>query len=211
MKRMLLRGRLAWLALAMAATVVAVGCYNNNTGRTEVGPGVNFKLPAFPETGGNAIQVFTEMHYQPSYRVQEGPRILPPEGSVPVTGREIRYTSLEEYAELSVPPDMKAAYSHETAVKLYQTNCQVCHGPSRQGDGPIVGFITRGPLPANLTLELTQDSTDGELFAFVTGGGRQGLAAILRGRTSASPMPEFGKLLTEEERWTLVQYLRSAP
>ncbi len=211
MKRMHLRGRLVWLALAIAAMVVTVGCYNNNTGRTEVGPSVNFKLPAFPETGGNAIQVFTEMHYQPSYRVQEGPRILPPEGSVPVTGREIRYTSLEEYAELSVPPDMKAAYSHDTASKLYQTNCQVCHGPSQQGDGPIVGFITRGPLPANLTLELTQDSTDGELFAFVTGGGRQGLAAILRGRASASPMPEFGKLLTEEERWTLVQYLRSAP
>ena len=43
------------------------------------------------------------MHYQPSYRVQEGPRILPPEGSVPVTGREITYGSLEEYEELSVP------------------------------------------------------------------------------------------------------------
>ena len=54
MKRMRLRGRLFWLALAMVAAVVAVaGCYNNNTGRTEVGPGVNFKLPAFPETGSN--------------------------------------------------------------------------------------------------------------------------------------------------------------
>ena len=211
MKRMPLRGRLVWLALAIAAAVFAVGCYNNNTGRTEVGPGVNFKLPAFPETGSNSVQVFTEMHYQPSYRVQEGPRILPPEGSVPVTGREITYTSLEEYAELSVPPDMKAEYSHETAVELYQINCQVCHGPSLRGDGPVARFITRGPLPANLTLELTQDSTDGEIFAFITGGGRQGLAAILRGRTSASPMPEFGKLLTEEERWTLVQYLRLIP
>ena len=211
MNRMPLRGRLFWLALAIAAALAVVGCYNNNTGRTEVGPGVNFKLPAFPETGSNSVQVFTEMHYQPSYRVQEVPRILPPEGSVPVTGREITYASLEEYAELSVPPDMKAGYSHASAVDLYQINCQVCHGPSLQGDGPLAGFITRGPLPANLTLELTQDSTDGEIFAFITGGGRQGLAAILRGRTSASPMPEFGKLLTEEERWTLVQYLRSTP
>ncbi len=208
---MLLKERIAWLALAAAVAVTAVGCYDNNSGRTEVGPGVNFKLPAFPETGDNTVQVFTEMHYQPSYRIQEGPRILPPEDSVPVTGREIRYTSLEEYADLSVPQAAKENYDHEATRKLYETNCQVCHGPGLRGDGPILPFMTRGPFPADLTLDLTQSSSDGELFGFITGGGRQGLSTILRGRPSASPMPEFGKLLPENDRWALVQFLRSAP
>ena len=64
------------------------------------------------------------------------------------------------------------------------------------------------PVPADLTLPLTQGSTDGELFAFITHGGRQGYLAIERGRESTSPMPAFRNLLSEEERWTLVQYLR---
>ena len=40
-------------------------------------------------------------------------------------------------------------------------------------------------------------------------GGRQGLSARLRDRDSTSPMPEFRLLLTEDERWALVRYLRS--
>ena len=198
------------VAIAAAAAIAVVGCYDSKTGRTEVGPGVNFKLPAFPETGANAVQVFTEMHYQPSYRVQEGPRILPPDDSVPVTGREHRYTSLEEYAGLEIPPRENAAYDHGATQKLYQTNCQVCHGPGLKGEGRILPFITTGPLPADLTADLTQDSSDGSLFGFITDGGRQGQAAILRGRTSSSPMPQFGKLLSENDRWALVQFLRAS-
>ena len=197
-----------WLALAAAVLITAVACYDSHTGRTDVGPGINFKLPAFPETGSNAVQVFTEMHYQPSYRVQEGPRILPPEDSVPVTGREQKYTSLEEYAGLKTPLQ-ETAYDRAAAQELYQTNCQVCHGPGLAGDGPILPFITKGPLPADLTAAPTQDSTDSALFGFITDGGRQGQASILRGRASASPMPQFGKLLSESDRWALVRFLRS--
>ena len=201
--------RWKWALLAtVLLAAVAAGCYNNNTGETNIGSSINFKLPAFPETGGNAIQIFTEMHYQPSYRVQEGPRLLPPPDSVPVTGKELLYTSLEEYKELTIPDGVVRSYDPTRALELYNVNCSVCHGENLQGVGPIRPFMTRGPFPADLTADLTRDVTDGELFGFISGGGNQGLAARLRGRRSASPMPEFRLLLTEDERWVLVQFLR---
>ena len=197
----------ALLALVLLATL-SLSCYNNNTGETNIGGSINFKLPAFPETGGNAIQVFTEMHYQPSYRPQEGPRLLPPADSVPITGKELRYTSLDEYKQLTVPDSAVRSYDPTSAQELYNINCSVCHGQDLLGDGPILAFMTRGPFPADLTADLTRDVTDGELFGFISGGGNQGLAARLRDRLSASPMPEFRLLLTEDERWALVQFLR---
>ena len=188
--------------------VVALGCYNNNTGSTNIGGSINFTLPAFPETGSNVVQVFTEMHYQPSFRSQQGPRLLPPADSVPVTGRELVPTSLEEYGDLAMPDRVKESYSDEKAQRLYTINCTVCHGLDLRGDGPIRAFMTRGPFPADLTGDPTRVSTDGEIFGFILGGGRQGLSARLRGRESGSPMPEFRLLLTEDERWALVQFLR---
>ena len=212
------------LLLAMALTLSACSA-NTRTGDVEVRGIAKFKMPAFPETGANAVEIFTEMHYQPSYRAQEGPRILPPEDSVPVTGKEIRYGTLEEYAVLSVPGRFGETYAQERAQRLYRINCMMCHGPTLRGEkeeeeaaqAKMLGFWPRspetgrliGPAPADLLSDLTKGSTDGELFAFVSNGGRQGLAAIERGRRSASPMPEFRFLLSEEERWHLVTYLRS--
>lgn len=200
------------VAVATALTLTAAACYNTRSGEANVGDAINFKLPAFPETGSNAVQVFTEMHYQPSYRAQEGPRLLPPGDSVPITGREVRYTTLDEYGALTIPD---LAYDPAGAQHLYSINCQVCHGLTLTGDGAILNFWPKtdtgnlkGPTPADLTADITKGSTDGDLFGFITLGGRQGAAARIRDRRSTSPMPEFGLLLTEHERWTLVQYLR---
>ncbi len=207
------------IAMVVALILAATACYNNNTGDANVGGAINFTLPAFPETGANAVQVFTEMHYQPSYRVQEGPRLLPPEGSVPISGRELRYASVEEYKAITAPAEIVNRYNStggREARRMFAVNCVVCHGISLKGDGPIM-TLTRadgklvwdgGPFPADLTAELTVRATNGEIFGFISGGGRQGQASILSGRSTSSPMPEFQLLLTEEERWQLVLYLR---
>ena len=170
---------------------------------------MTLKLPAFPESGSHAIEIFTEMHYQPSYRSQEVPRLLPPVDSVPVTGKELRYASQEDYGTLEAPESLVSSYEAVESGRLYRTNCQVCHGGRLDGEGPIVGFMDRGPFPADLTSDGVKGSTDGELFGFISGGGRQGLAARSRGLESASPMPEFRLLLSVEDRWKLVLFLRS--
>ena len=206
----------ALLALVLMA-LLATGCYNNNTGEANIGGAVNFTLPAFPETGSHAVEVFTEMHYQPSYRSQERPRLLPPPDSVPVTGRELTYASLEDYQALKIPDKTAQTYDPGRAAQLYAINCTVCHGPTLRGSAEenesakakILEFMENGPFPADLTSDLAASTSDGELFGFLTGGGRQGLAASLRGIQSASPMPEYKFLLTEEDRWALVQFLRA--
>ncbi len=211
--------RRALLALALVAAV-AVGCYNNNTGQTNVGEKIVFKLPAFPESGQHRVVVFTEMHYQPSFRPQEVPRMFPPFESVPVTGRDINYIAefenVADFRQLDIPAEVVQGYDQARARRLYEINCLVCHGPNLQGDGPILNppnsrpdYSYNATLPANLTRPETQSAANGELFGFISGGGRQGLAARIQGVPSPSPMPEFRLLLTEEERWTLVQYLRN--
>ena len=198
-----------WLALLGVAVVLGFGaaCYDPDTGQANLGEALKFEAPAITETGPTPIEVFTEMHYQPSFKVQESPRLLSPPDSVPVTGRELRYSSADQYAALKVPEglDNDAA----KAERLFAVNCVVCHGTDLKGEGPIRRFMDRGPFPTNLTVGATKGATDGELFGFISGGGRQGLLLTLRGRESVSPMPEFRLLLSEEQRWALVEYLRS--
>ncbi len=201
-----------WAALLVATllALLASGCYDPKTGEANVGDLAEFTLPAFPGSGAHAVVVFSEMHYSPSARSQEGPRLLPPDDSVPVTGREIRYSSLAEYALLDVPSGVNGQYSATTAGELYRVNCSVCHGVALRGDGSMVQFMQRGPLPSDLMSDIAIGSEPGEVFAFITEGGRQGYAATSRGRASSSPMPAFKPLLSEEERWMLVKYLRDA-
>lgn len=208
-----LLGVAAVISLALSASA----CGDLKTGNAEVYGIARFKMPAFPETGGNKIQIFTEMHYQPSYRMQEGPRLAPPSDSVPVNGKELRYLSLEDHTALQIPHQAMKTYDATTAQKLYEINCMVCHGPTLKGanepdkakKAKILPFMTRAPLPEDLTSKIAKNSTDGELFAFISNGGRQGYALRERGKESTSPMPEFRFLLTENERWALVTYLRS--
>lgn len=212
------------LLLVVVLALAASGCGNLRTGDVEIYGIARFKMPAFPKTGANKVQMFTEMHYQPSYRSQEAPRLLPPPDSVPFVAlgspdavteadmirKELTYPTVAEYRDLAVPNRVVESYEDGAgAAELFRVNCLVCHGETLSGDGPIRPFMTRGPFPADLTSDITLDSSDGELFAFISKGGRQGFAATERGKESQSPMPEFLFLLTEEERWALVMYLRS--
>ena len=222
------RGRVAragLVALALAVALASLGCYNTRTGRVDVGGAINFKLPAFTQTGSHAVQAFTEMHYQPSYRTQEGPRILPPEGSVPVTGKEVEYDTVEAYQAMAVPGGLAsdAAGALARGQHTYEINCLVCHGQNLRGEdgsAPILGYLGEaGARPRNLVDEKTDangeavvgatNTTDGELYAWITYGGQAGFASALRGRDTTSWMPPFGRLLTEEERWELVMFIRA--
>ena len=201
-----------WVVLALALiTVIAAGCYNNNTGETNIGGAIRFTLPAFPESGAHQVVIFSEMHYQPSFKSQEGPRLLPPSDSVPVTGKELSYNDMEEYRQLSIPQHISS--DKDTSVsegeQLYIINCVVCHGVNLDGEGRINDFEYNGPRPRNLLEGAAPAATDGEVFGWISFGGQPGLAAGLIGLSSPSWMPPFNKLLTEDERWEVVMYLRS--
>jgi len=77
--------------------------------------------------------------------------------------------------------------------KLYENMCVVCHGNKGKGDG--IAGMTLKPRPANLTQALVQDQTDGEIYWKVTEG--------------RAPMASYKELLTEQQRWQLVNYIRT--
>ena len=85
---------------------------------------------------------------------------------------------------------IKAGYT------LYAQNCQMCHGETGKGDGPI--GLTLNPRPADLTKHTTAGlHPDGQLYEWITNG------------YPRSAMPAFAQRLSESDRWDLVNYIRT--
>jgi copper transport protein len=79
---------------------------------------------------------------------------------------------------------------------LFQNNCVKCHGLSGRGDGPLSSALVVPP--ADLTyLAAPGQFSDGQLFVWISNG------------SPATQMPSFQGSLSEEERWLLVNYLRT--
>jgi mono/diheme cytochrome c family protein len=156
--------------------------------------------------GAYPLDFFPEMHYSQSYKIQEPPSLSAPAGSVPITGSEVDYTMAQaRLLENPVPESTGVS----AGAKLYQVNCAVCHGSTGLGDGIMATRLKNASYlstPANLTAGgPTNAKPDGEVFLVVTKGfaGAYGMPA------DRFVMPTFRKLLTYEERWALVHYIRS--
>lgn len=146
-------------------------------------------------TGAYPVDVFPEGHYQQSYRSQEPPRLPPPEGSVPITGKELSY-DFAAAGELQNPlPSTPQTLAR--ARQLYRVNCSVCHGAEGRGDGPMVAYFQQaGPsVPVDFANPRVRARKEGELYWILTNG--------------LGNMPRFGLLLTPEERWAVVHFIRS--
>ncbi len=104
--------------------------------------------------------------------------------------------------EWKLPPDAKKmknpiasnAASIAKGKMVYEKNCLVCHGASGTGDG-VLGAKLK-PKPADLTnkKEMSEYS-DGEIFSMVSMG--------------KLPMPAFEKTVTKDDRWNVVNYVRT--
>lgn len=145
--------------------------------------------------GTYAVDVFPEMHYNQSTKIQEPPRLSPPDGAVPVTGREVTYTAAE--ASGLVNPLLRTDDVLAQGRESYRVNCSMCHGVTAQGDGAVgLALEANGYVrPPNLTAPTTQGRTDGDIYFLITSG--------------IFVMPEFGLMLPPDDRWALVQYLRA--
>ena len=154
--------------------------------------------------GTYQVDIFTEMHYAQAYRSQEPPRLYPAKGSVPFLLVGEGPLVVKELILTKTPDTVKQGSD------LYGVNCVVCHGDSGNGDGPMRDFLLEagGIPPADITLAATIAASDDELLSFIGGGGRIGFLTTQAGAPSPSTMPIFNKLLTQEEKWKLVHYLR---
>jgi len=128
------------------------------------------------------------MEIQPSYRPMEDP-LPPPERSIPVEGPIA-------IPGMAAPANPVAADESSVArgAELYALHCQMCHGQTAEGTGPIAPFLANKP--ANLTSEFVQSKSDGSFFLTITNG--------ITGR-----MPPLNENLTVLERWDVVNFIRT--
>lgn len=78
-------------------------------------------------------------------------------------------------------------------LALYTKHCLSCHGTKGKGDGSAAKALERPP--GDLSSAKMWDQTDGALFWKITEGRK--------------PMPTFATLTTENERWQIVNYVRT--
>ena len=103
--------------------------------------------------------------------------------------------------EWTAPPETKSlenpftvtGEASESAKTLFTQQCSTCHGTSGKGDGPAGQYLGK-PLP-DFTSAVFQAQTTGEIFWKVTNG--------------KAPMPTFADILSDEQRWLVVEYIRT--
>ena len=128
------------------------------------------------------------MDDQQSYKPYKAPVLAPPAGAVPVSGKEI----VSQESELKNP----IAPTAESVVQgkaLFEINCAMCHGQTSAERGPVGKKLI--PPPPGLDQDMVKGLSDSTIFKAITFGfGR---------------MPAFKDKLMPEERWSLVNFLRT--
>ncbi|HUZ58696.1 MAG TPA: c-type cytochrome [Hanamia sp.] len=81
----------------------------------------------------------------------------------------------------------------KNARVLYISYCAPCHGKNGEGNGPAAAGLQIKP--ADHTSEKVQQQTDGALYWMIS--------------TGHAPMPPYQKTLTDNQRWELVNYIRT--
>jgi mono/diheme cytochrome c family protein len=128
-------------------------------------------------------------------RVMPGERNFEmPVGGLPRSGGELYYPPAEREAAAArqnpVPPTPDSV---RKGGELYVVYCTPCHGSAGKGDGLVSTKFVPPPDLANV--DLHQGRTDGYWESYLSVGG-----AI---------MPAYGEALSAEERWDVVNYLRT--
>jgi mono/diheme cytochrome c family protein len=104
----------------------------------------------------------------------------------------------------------------DQGMGLYEVNCAVCHGLSGTGDGPMKRFLIKwgGILPPDLLSSTTAGRSDDVLLGLIGEGGSTKLTFADLGLEpppevgNPITMPVFKKLLTPEELWMVLHYVR---
>jgi mono/diheme cytochrome c family protein len=76
---------------------------------------------------------------------------------------------------------------------VYTQQCLACHGPAGKGDGKQAPQLQ--VKPKDLSDPKIASQTDGALFWKIT--------------TGRKPMPTFEKLISEDDRWNVINYTRT--
>jgi putative copper export protein/mono/diheme cytochrome c family protein len=88
-----------------------------------------------------------------------------------------------------------AVTSVAAGLNHYEQNCTPCHGVSGHGNGPLAPSMPVTQKPADLSAPHTALHTPGDLYWWITHG------------MAGTPMPGFGDVLTNDDRWDIINFL----
>jgi len=89
-----------------------------------------------------------------------------------------------------IAPDDKSIAAGKA---VYVAQCLKCHGDAGKGDGPSAKDLN--PRPKDLSDPNIAGQTDGALYWKIT--------------TGRKPMPTFEQLISEDDRWNVINYVRT--
>ncbi len=113
--------------------------------------------------------------------------------TIQATSQEKGEWKAPKEADLITNPFKGNADAIKAGKKLYNQQCAICHGDTGKGDG--VAGMALNPRPASFRSERVKNESDGAMFWKITNG--------------RAPMASYKDLLTEEQRWQLVNYIRT--
>jgi mono/diheme cytochrome c family protein len=152
------------------------------------------------------VEIIQDMMESPAIKPQEfdassehnrGMRV-PPEHTVPVGfepykyGNDVTLASKELKNPYAGSNDAEILY---TGIKMYETNCALCHGHKGEGGTESSLIVARMALkPPPLLSEKVRGMSDGQLYHIITMG--QGV------------MGSYASQVRQKDRWQLVTYIR---
>lgn len=119
-----------------------------------------------------------------------------------ITSRSMVLMTLLVIAPLQASAEPPPAYEGR---RLYVSYCQLCHGISGKGDGPLAKAMKI--MPADLTTTVRSRS-DTILTKIITGKGRQTITGRDRHNLISDAMPEWKDVFTDRQVKSLIAYLR---
>lgn len=170
--------------LLFAAVLLFSSCDRNRNH-----PGYTF-FPDMEES--QAYETWSENPYLPGGKTMVGPV----EGTVAIHEHAYNFvkTPEDELKAASLENPVVNEFNEEHANMLYDRYCLICHGAGGDGQGSL---FTNGkyPIPpASFHAERAMDKTDGQLFHNI--------------RAGFGVMGPHGPMMTVEESWQLVNYIR---
>lgn len=90
-------------------------------------------------------------------------------------------------------------------MRLYASYCQLCHGPSGSGDGPLAKKMHITPADLNTTVRVRSETI---LRKIITGQGGPTITGRERHNILSDAMPGWETIFTEDQVDSLIAYLR---
>ncbi|MCL5097858.1 MAG: c-type cytochrome [Candidatus Omnitrophica bacterium] len=150
-------------------------------------------MPAHTDLTKEQVNDLVDFLLHPSLAGASQPPTVFGPSKTPVPSTQIPTLVAEIIPGQPTNPVPSDAQSLAVGKRIYVGECQPCHGPTGVGNGPASIALTEPA--ANLALPIMAEYADGAMFEIITQG-RQA-------------MPAFKTLLTDKERWEVLNYIRT--